>query len=180
MGRCVLWVSVIVALVSCDKGRIQESYWRERGAEAVTPLKTGLKRALTQAVENEGAAEAVTACQAIAPSITRGAASKTAKVGRSSHKLRSPRNAPKPWMEPLLRGYLEAPGQMEPKVVVVDEDTVGYVEPIYVQPMCVACHGTEIAPEVRERITELYPDDQATGFQPGDFRGILWAELDRN
>ena len=180
MGRCVLWVSVIVALVSCDKGRIQESYWRERGAEAVTPLKTGLKRALTQAVENEGAAEAVTACQAIAPSITRGAASKTAKVGRSSHKLRSPRYAPKPWMEPLLRGYLEAPGQMEPKVVVVDEDTVGYVEPIYVQPMCVACHGTEIAPEVRERITELYPDDQATGFQPGDFRGILWAELDRN
>jgi hypothetical protein len=69
---------------------------------------------------------------------------------------------------------------MEPKVVVLDEDTVGYVEPIYLQPMCVTCHGTAIAPEVEERIRSLYPNDEATGFEPGHFRGVFWAELSRN
>ena len=65
-------------------------------------------------------------------------------------------------------------------IVVLDENTVGYVEPIYLQPMCVTCHGTAIAPDVEKRIDELYPADQATGFEPGHFRGIFWAELSRN
>ncbi len=179
MWRIVLLVSVILALAACDKNRINESYWLERGAKAVTPLKKNLKRALVKALE-EGPVEAVTACHAVAPAVTKGAGSQMAKVGRTSHKLRNPNNAPKLWMQPLLEGYLTAPDQMEPRVVVLDEDTVGYVEPIYLQPMCVTCHGTAIAPEVQERIRALYPNDEATGFEPGHFRGILWAELSRN
>ena len=179
MWRVALLASVILALPACEKDRINESYWRERGAEAVMPLKKNLKRALVKGLE-EGPVEAVTACQAVAPAVTQGAGSQTAKVGRTSHKLRNPNNAPKLWMQPLLEGYLTSPDQMEPRVVVLDENTVGYVEPIYVQPMCVTCHGTTIAPEVQKRIDELYPADQATGFEPGHFRGILWAELRRN
>ncbi len=179
MWRVALLASVILVLPACDKNRINESYWRDRGAEAVMPLKKNLKRALVKGLE-EGPVEAVTACQAVAPAVTQGAGSQIAKVGRTSHKLRNPDNAPKLWMQPLLEGYLTLPDQMEPRVVVLDENTVGYVEPIYLQPMCVTCHGTAIAPEVQKRIDELYPADQATGFEPGRFRGILWAELSRN
>ncbi|MDH3727519.1 MAG: DUF3365 domain-containing protein [Myxococcales bacterium] len=179
MWRAALLASVILVLFACDKGRINESYWRQRGAEAVTPLKKNLKRALIKAVE-EGPVEAVTACHAVAPAVTKGAGSEVVKVGRTSHKLRNPKNAPKLWMQPLLQGYLTAPDQMEPRVVVLDDDTVGYVEPIYLQPMCVTCHGTAITPDVQERIDELYPTDEATGFEPGHFRGVFWAELSRN
>jgi hypothetical protein len=53
------------------------------------------------------------------------------------------------------------------------------VEPIVVQPMCVTCHGADVAPDLRAKIEELYPDDQATGYAAGDLRGIFWAELPR-
>lgn len=179
MWRAVLVASVILVLPACDKDRISESYWRERGAQAVLPLKKNLKRALTKAME-QGPVEAVTACHAVAPAVTKGASSQVAKVGRTSHKLRNPSNAPKLWMQPLLQGYLSTPDQMEPKVVALDDHTVGYVEPIYLQPMCVTCHGNAIAPDVQARIDELYPADEATGFEPGRFRGVFWAELSRN
>jgi hypothetical protein len=44
--------------------------------------------------------------------------------------------------------------------------------PMKEQP-CAACHGTEIAPEVRAKLDELYPADKATGFKPGDLRGAI-------
>jgi hypothetical protein len=56
---------------------------------------------------------------------------------------------------------------------------VGYVEPIYVQPLCVTCHGATLAPDLQAKIDELYPNDQATGYAAGDLRGVFWAELAR-
>ncbi|MGB5812729.1 MAG: DUF3365 domain-containing protein [Polyangiales bacterium] len=178
--RCLLLViSLSWVAPACDRDRIDESYWRERGAEAVTPLKQNLKRALVNGLE-EGPVEAVAACQVRAPSLAKAAGSRLATVGRTSHKLRNPDNAPRPWMRPLLRAYLDHPDQMQPKVVVLDQDLVGYMEPIYLGPMCVTCHGTEIDPTVQARIDSLYPNDAATGFEPGHFRGVFWAELQRD
>ena len=54
---------------------------------------------------------------------------------------------------------------------------MGYAEPIIVQPMCLACHGESLAPEIAAKISEAYPDDQATGFKVGDFRGVFWVEF---
>jgi hypothetical protein len=54
---------------------------------------------------------------------------------------------------------------------------VGYVEPIEVQPLCLACHGEALAEPVRARLEALYPHDRAVGFRAGDFRGLFWAEL---
>ena len=178
MERWVAFLLSCACLASCDKDRINEDYWREQGAEALMPLKQNLKRALVSGLE-AGPAAAVTACQAIGPSVTRAAGSRTATVGRTSHRLRNPDNAPKVWMKPLLQSYLDHPDKMDPKVIVLDENTIGYMEPIYLQPMCVTCHGMSIAPAVRKRIDELYPDDQATGFEPGHFRGVFWVELAR-
>lgn len=45
------------------------------------------------------------------------------------------------------------------------------------QTMCLPSHGSSMAPSVEARLRELYPDDQASGFQEGDLRGIVWATL---
>ena len=82
-------------------------------------------------------------------------------------------------MKPLLARYEEDPEQREPAVVLVDADTVGYVEPLFVQPLCVTCHGSALAPDLEKKLAELYPSDQATGYAAGDFRGVFWAELPR-
>ncbi|MBW2376809.1 MAG: DUF3365 domain-containing protein [Deltaproteobacteria bacterium] len=47
------------------------------------------------------------------------------------------------------------------------------------QPLCVTCHGAELPPDLRARLAELYPEDQATGYAAGDFRGVFWVELPR-
>jgi len=43
------------------------------------------------------------------------------------------------------------------------------------QPMCVACHGgpEQISPEVKSKLSELYPNDKAVNYQPGQLRGAV-------
>ena len=43
------------------------------------------------------------------------------------------------------------------------------------QGLCLNCHGSEdkMAPEVKARLSELYPNDKATGYSEGQIRGAL-------
>lgn len=47
---------------------------------------------------------------------------------------------------------------------------------IATEPGCLACHGSDIAPEIHQALHARYPDDGATGFAVGDLRGALWVE----
>ncbi|NOT80375.1 MAG: DUF3365 domain-containing protein [Bacteriovoracaceae bacterium] len=51
-----------------------------------------------------------------------------------------------------------------------------YIEPLFVQAQCLTCHGEGIAPNVAQKIKELYPNDQATGFKLNEFRGLVWIK----
>lgn len=179
MSRIALVLMVLCAASACQRSKINESKWRVRGAEAIEPFKRQLKEALVAGLE-QGPVQAISVCQVKAPELAEEASSSTIKVGRSSNKLRNRANAPKPWMKPFLDRYENEPDQREPAAVLIDDHTVGYVEPIFVQPLCVTCHGAQIAPDVEAKLEELYPQDQATGYAPGDFRGIFWAELKRD
>ena len=48
---------------------------------------------------------------------------------------------------------------------------------IATEPGCLACHGSTVAPAVRDAIARHYPGDAATGFDVGDLRGALWVEV---
>jgi hypothetical protein len=52
-----------------------------------------------------------------------------------------------------------------------------YAEPIVIQDLCLACHGAEVAPDVKAALAEKYPTDAATGYVVGDLRGLAWVEL---
>jgi hypothetical protein len=148
-----------------------------RAREAIAPFKKSLLAALTGALEKGGPEEAISICRTEAPAIARAASGDGIAVGRTSHRLRNPGNAPEDWMKPLLAAYLDDPGQASPRAVRLDGGLDGYVEPIRMVPLCVGCHGPDIAPPVQARLTELYPDDRATGFGAGDFRGMFWVTL---
>ncbi len=145
---------------------------------ALLPLKQGLKRALETALA-EGPIAAVDACRIEAPRIAAESAQPGVRIGRTSHRLRNPANAPAVWMQPLLAEF-ERAGRAEGKGRLVDlgSEGVGYVEPIHLQPLCVTCHGTQVAPELLAHIRKLYPEDRAVGFEPGDFRGLFWVVLE--
>jgi hypothetical protein len=47
------------------------------------------------------------------------------------------------------------------------------MKPIIMEAQCAACHGTAVAPEVKAKIDEFYPDDAATDFREGEIRGAF-------
>jgi hypothetical protein len=148
----------------------------ERGAQTLKPFKEQLQKALQVGLE-EGPDAAIEVCKLRAPRIAAESSSPSVRVGRTSHRVRNPANAPNRWLKPMLAWYLANPDRRGPEVVALDLGGVGYVEPIFVQSKCLLCHGEELSAPVQARLDELYPDDQATGFRVGDLRGLFWVEF---
>jgi len=134
-----------------------------------------LKSALMGAMQSGGPVAAIDFCQEQAPAIAGlVAAEESVKIGRTSHKLRNPSNAVPSWMEKVIEEQVVAPHGFAD-----DAGELAVAFPITLESGCVVCHGQpeQIAPAVREAITEKYPEDQATGFTPGDLRGWLWVQV---
>ena len=146
-----------------------------RGAELLAPFKRDLQQALRQGLD-QGAVEAISACQLKAPAIAQEQSQGAVRVGRASHRLRNPANVAPDWVAPILSAYLEDAANRAAQTVVLPGGVSGYVEPILAQPLCLTCHGETLAPPVAARIRELYPDDRAVGFEAGDLRGVFWIE----
>jgi hypothetical protein len=147
-----------------------------RGAELLMPFKKDLQQALKSGLA-EGPAEAIQVCRVKAPGIADALSVDGVRMGRSSHKLRNPDNTAPEWVSPIMQAYLDEPSSRKPRAVALPDNRWGYVEPIVVQPLCLTCHGSELAPEVAGQISELYPEDRATGFEAGDLRGVFWLEF---
>ncbi len=64
-------------------------------------------------------------------------------------------------------------------VVVETSDSYRVYKPLPMAQPCMACHGDlkNMNKQTREKIKEYYPKDLATGFKPGDFRGVVVAEI---
>lgn len=99
-------------------------------------------------------------------------------VGRTSARLRNPRNAPPEW----ARAYVEATdGKKAVAVaaVVFDlGDRVGLLRPIEVRQRCLGCHARpeKLAEGTRSWLSRAYPVDRALGYELGDLRGFWWAQ----
>jgi hypothetical protein len=147
-----------------------------RGAELLTPFKRQLQAALKDGL-SQGPSQAVAACRLRAPEIAASLSVDGVRVGRASHRLRNPANAPPDWVEPILRAYLADAANREPRTTTLGDQRAGYAEPIATQGLCLVCHGDALAPGVAEQIRELYPEDRAVGFREGELRGVFWVEF---
>ena len=150
--------------------------WR---AEAATKaLQQRLSRRLLE--EMADGPNAVKVCREEAPAIAADvSAMQGLSVGRTSHRLRNPANAPRPWAAPFVAAAAGKPAA-EVKAVAVDlGDRVGYLRPIGLAGGCLKCHGPAegLSPGVKAALASGYPRDQATGFAEGDLRGWFWAEV---
>ena len=169
-------LSVLIALVFISGSASAEDSDLVLGAELLAPLKADLKQALMGGMK-EGPVSAITACKDKAPAITNALSVDGIEIGRTSHRLRNPANVAPDWADDILQAYLQESSDRTPAIVHLPDDRLGYVEPIMLQAMCLACHGEILSPEVATRIEAAYPDDQATGFEVGDLRGVYWVEF---
>jgi hypothetical protein len=150
---------------------------------AVKDLGEGLKRQLMAAIKAGGPASAIGVCQTIAPGLAEKAGQARAlKVGRTGLRVRNPANAPDDWERRVLedfaariKGGTDA-AKLERAETVFDASGAAAFRYMKAIPMaaepCLTCHGAP-EPSLKAEIARLYPQDQATGFKPGELRGAF-------
>ena len=155
-----------------------------RAKKEVPPLvkqvATNLQSALMKAIAERGPVEALSFCNENALPLTHEKISQNRTVlslKRTSLKVRNPKNAPDSRERRVLKEWGE---RKEPLFEAdIQKERVHAYFPIYVQPQCVLCHGkkTALLPELSAKLDTLYPDDKATGYEPGMFRGVFHVEV---
>lgn len=151
--------------------------------EAADALGKALKTRLQAALADGGPAAAMTICHDEAPAIAAAVGdSLHLVVGRTALRVRNSDNAPDDWERAALEDFKarRAKGEQikDMETWIVTRDAEGrrwfrYLKAIPTAPLCLKCHGKDIAPTVAARLAKLYPDDKATGFMPGDLRGAF-------
>ncbi|MHC4940881.1 MAG: Tll0287-like domain-containing protein [Planctomycetota bacterium] len=144
--------------------------------EASGALMKELVTELTNTIRERDTHEALDVCASVAQEITnRIAKEKGVSMRRTALRYRNPINAPddyeRAWMEKVVASK-QVP--TNPHVEVVDGE-LRYLRPIAVAQLCTECHGVaeNLDPRVKEALARRYPEDNATGFVPGDFRGVI-------
>ena len=175
-SQLTVGLALLVLLMSARS--LAEEPASARGAELLAPFKVELKKALVAGMQ-QGPVQAVSVCKDQAPAIAASLTTADTRIGRTSHRLRNPENSGPDWVNGVLQAYLESKQELAPQVVELADNREGYVEPIMTQPLCLACHGKTLAPELAAHIEKAYPEDQARGFEAGDLRGVFWVEYSK-
>ena len=155
--------------------------------EAVKHYATTLQAELRAAMKEGGPTAGVRVCEGAAGPIGKTVSEERGlEIGRTSARPRNPENAPDTWESEVLDLFVErgAAGEthdtMEAWMIATREDgsrQLRYMKAIGISPLCTRCHGEKIDAEVLSVVQELYPDDQATGYRPGDLRGAFTVTL---
>lgn len=191
MSRPIALVAVLSCL-SCKSQPPPEREWPlEQAPAALSPavqqatsafaaLQQSLTGRLQAAMAEGGPAAAVDVCHTAAQPLTDSVAqAQGVEVGRTSHRLRNEKNAPRAWAADYVRQHAGKKAAEVPGRVFDLGDRVGVLKPIPTGALCLTCHGAQVTAELQQLIASKYPADQAKGFTEGELRGFFWAEVKR-
>lgn len=157
-----------------------------QGKAIAMQTRDALGSKLQQALREGGPVAAVEFCKDNALPLTKDMATELgSSIMRVSDRPRNPKNAAT--AEQLLyitkaKASLAAGEQAKPAIVDSGEHMVGYY-PIVSNGMCLQCHGTqgkEITQETAMAIEASYPQDQATGYDVNELRGVFVVTMKKN
>lgn len=134
---------------------------------------------LKNAIEEGGIEHALQFCNVEAIPLTDSLSSyHDVSIRRATHKPRNPYNTADSLEANAIKQYIDnmESGKSLQPVTYADENRITFHAPITItNQLCLNCHGKvneDIAEEHLVKIQELYPNDQATGFEMGDLRGV--------
>jgi hypothetical protein len=151
---------------------------RELAKQLAGELKTALSAAMQISPAN-----AIKVCSEEAPRIAaRISAENGIEIGRTALRTRNAAHQPRDWQRDVLNNFQaraaagESIGSMEYSAVVRESGGPErrFMKAIATEPLCLTCHGQQLAPEIRTAIATRYPRDTATGFAVGDLRGAVY------
>ncbi len=144
-----------------------------------------LSAQLKAALESGGPSKAIKVCQQVAKPITESTSGQfdDITISRTSLRFRNPRNAPDETDRRILEAWQMQVDEGNPlpahELVSIDRTTARYYQPIMLKAMCLNCHGSpdSFATHLKSQLTDLYPNDKATGYAEGDLRGAFRATI---
>lgn len=146
-----------------------------------------LLEVLGEEIGKGGYTGAISVCRDKAPQMAKALSEQIGwSIRRVSLKNRNPKATPDSWERSVLEDFEKrlASGEDPTKIdkleiVTIDgKQTARYMKALPTQELCLNCHGTaeKIAPDVRTRLKELYPEDKATGYELKQLRGAITAK----
>lgn len=184
IASIVFTTAVALTPVHAEAPAITSQEKAAAGAKAaVGDLAGQLKEALTAALKDKGPIAALEVCKSIAPqSASTIGEQRHLTIKRTAFKVRNQANAPDEFEARILAEFLAkaesgADVQSLAYSQVIEAGGSKHLRLMKAIPMaeqpCAVCHGTQVKPDVMTKIRELYPQDQATGFLPGQMRGAF-------
>lgn len=160
----------------------------ELGDEISARGQQELSSRLLAAIDSGGVGHALQFCNVHAfPIIDTVQRETGASIKRVSDRWRNPNDAPDSLEQSILKDFsnlLAEGGAPEARVVEADDAHLLYARPIVLGAvLCLNCHGIpgeDIAAEHALLISELYPNDRATGHKMGDLRGMWSIRLEKD
>jgi hypothetical protein len=155
---------------------------QQLAAYRATAMQFGqqLRGELQSAIQSGGPMEAVEVCQLRAPQIASELSVQSGwQIHRTSLKARArPADA---WETGVLEGFEVRKAEGVPiaqiehyEVLEVEgKPTLRYMKAIPAEAACLACHGSQVDPQLQAHIRQLYPSDLALGYAEGDIRGAF-------
>lgn len=152
----------------------------DRADAAVRQLQLTLISRLKEELGRGGPKAAVSVCRDEAQQLTASVGkAQGLSIGRTSHRVRNPVNAPRAWAAGIVASNAGRPITEATPAVFDLGDRVGVLRPIGQMALCETCHGPreKVEAAIGDVLRASYPDDQAVGFAAGDLRGWFWVEV---
>lgn len=148
----------------------------------IKKFSTDLKSALMAAIKKSGVASAIDECNTAAPVIGAKYSGEYVRIYRVSDRRRNPDNAANQHQLDILSSFSDTATDLKSSLEWTtdgNQKVFTYYKPIRTNSLCLKCHGdkTSIADDVLAAIEEKYPDDEATGYQAGELRGMFVVEM---
>ncbi len=152
--------------------------YAERGLKYALSTKAVLGKNLMGTIQKKGTLEALAFCNEQAYPLTDSmSVVHNVTIKRVSDKPRNPNNQANTEELEYIENFKDViANQQEPTPVVKESNSkVKVYYPITTNTMCLQCHGKptkNIEPKTLKALTLLYPNDQATGYDVSQVRGI--------
>jgi hypothetical protein len=181
-----LAVLLSTSVVSAQPGPGPNQSAMQETRDIAAAMLKELAQTLQAAMAEGGAENAIGVCKTQAPEIAmKLSMMHQVKVARVGTRARNPdMGVPNDWQTQALKQFETrlAKGDKPYDIEFIQLVKSGsydlelrYAKPIVLQPMCTACHGTpeQISPEVKAKLDQLYPNDKAVNYKPGELRGAV-------
>jgi len=155
--------------------------YKKQGMEIAMGTFKALSGQLKASLQEGGVPNAVRYCNTVAyPLVDSLSEVYGATIRRASDKVRNPKDEPTEREQAIIDAYhaqVEAGERPKPVVRQLESGEIAFYAPIRMQELCLNCHG-KLGESLKEEdyavIKELYPEDEAIGYEAGDLRGI-WS-----